>query len=59
MVSTTSFQGGKGAMDAESLRAKSEELMHEEGQTLIQQKLDAWLAEQDSANGKAKLRDAT
>ena len=46
-------------MDAESLRAKSEELMHEEGQTLIQQKLDAWLAEQDSANGKAKHRDAT
>ena len=30
----------------------AEELIHEEGQTLIQQKLDAWLAEQDSRNGK-------
>ena len=34
-----------------------DQLIHEEGQTLIQQKLDVWLAEQDSTNGKTQHPD--
>ena len=30
-----------------------DELLSQEGPTLIQQKLDAWLAEQDRTNGKS------